>query len=330
MHRKVGIDPTMNTGTEIHVAHMSASSPGASYRPEPLECDHTALVLRQRQNALVQPFQRLLERPVVFGTRPAESQSWFAQSIPRASSTRNELLTAGSSSGKVVNGYQPTAMSVDDVFASEIAAQRRTLADRQAIVDAEKWKRLREQRVARKESLAVQKAERTKRIAEEEAGRKRLVTEQEIERMTRIAEQDVDMEVQRLAQERAKMERQVLVEHGPKVREQHHRKQHNFGGQRVQMDLQREAERHRNMRAQEKLLEQVYKEHNIDVIKLETSSGGAMYAPWDSILGDILDEQKQEELDRKGIYFWFEAGTAISVPQDQESLETMEDTIMSG
>ncbi|MCJ1431328.1 hypothetical protein MMC27_000679 [Xylographa pallens] len=303
---------------------MSSFSPGASYRPERLAYDQ-----RQLQNSLVQPFQRLLERPVVCRTRPAESQSWFAESRPRASSTRNELLTAGSSSGKVVDGYRPTAMPVDDVFASEIAAQRKTLADRQAIVDAEKWKRLREQRVARNESLAVHKAERMKRIAEEEAERKRVVAEQEIERTTQFAEREVDMEMQWLAEEKAKMERQVLVEKNPENREQHYTKRHNLGGQRVRMNPQREAERHRNMHVQEKLLEQVYKEHNIDVVKLETCSGGAMYAPWDSNLGDILDEQKQEELDRKGIYFWLEVGTAISVPQNRENLETIEDTTMS-
>ncbi|MCJ1281601.1 hypothetical protein MMC26_000921 [Xylographa opegraphella] len=334
----------MDTITDSYAVSMSPFSSGPNYKPERLLYDHNAPGLRQLQNSLVQPFQRLLGDPINIAESrkpPTQSQNWFAESVPTVSSARNESTTAGSSYANLAPGYQPTAMPVDEVFASEIAAQRKTVADSRKIAEAAKWKRLREQRVARNEALAVQKAERAKWIAEEEASRKRHIAEpeaqrlkktaeQEAQRMKQTSEREVEMENQRLAEEKAKSESQVLVEQGPDIGEQNHEKRRIPRQQRVKTNLQHEADRHHNMRAQEKLLEQVYKEHNIDVVKVETRSGGAMYAPWDSNVGDILDQQKQEELDRKGLYFWLEAGTAVSVSQNNDSLETTEDVTMSG
>ena len=320
MHLKVVMDPTMDTITDSRAARMSPFR-DLNIDRDRLEYNHNSPALRQLQNSLVQPLQRILDGPVKIAasrTLPAESQSWSNQSTTKGSSTQIELLTAGSSSAKVFEGYQPTVMSVDDAFASEIAAQRKILADRQKMVEAERLKRHWEKRVA-EEALAVQKAERVKRVAEQEA-----------ERTNQTAEREVKMEMSRLAEEKAKLQRQLLAELGPEKSEQHHRKLHNLGEQRVKMHLQCEAERHHNMRAQEKLLEQVYNEHNIDVVKVGTPSGGAMYAPWDSIVGDILEEQKREELHQKGIYFWLEAGIAVSVLQNHETLETLEDVTVSG
>ncbi|MCJ1376939.1 hypothetical protein MMC17_000029 [Xylographa soralifera] len=318
----------MNTVTDSHVTPMSPFSPGIRYRPKRQAYDRNSPALRHLQNSLMQPFQRLLEGPVEIAasrTPPAESQPRFIQSTPKVSSSRNELLAAGASSAKVIEGYQPTAMSVDDVFASEIAAQRKTRADRQKVVEAEKWERLREQRAAKMEALTKQEAERTKRIAEREA---------ELE-VQRLAKSNAEMEVQQpMDDEKAKTEKQIIVKQVSKETNQHRREKYNLAVQRgktnKRLRAKQEAERQRNMRAQEKSLEQIYAEHNIDVIKIGTRSGGAMYAPWDSTLGDILDEQKREELDRKGIYFWLEAGTAVSVPPERESLETIEDVNMSG
>ncbi|MCJ1403294.1 hypothetical protein MMC11_006517 [Xylographa trunciseda] len=234
----------------------------------------------------------------------------------------------------VSEGSQATAKSVDELFAGEIAAQRTILADRRKVVEAEKWKRLREQRaktqkppmqchVKRRQSPAKQESESTTNTAQLEAERTKSVAERETDlEVQRLAKRRAEIEVQRLAEERAKIERQILVERRTYTQ--------NLAEQRAKMERQRQTERQHNMRQQEKLLEQIYAGHNIDVVKVETPSGGSMYAPWDSSMGDILAEQKVEELAQEGIHFWLEAGTRVSVAEHHESLKIPEEATMSG
>ncbi|MCJ1295819.1 chromatin assembly factor-I (CAF-I) p90 subunit [Xylographa carneopallida] len=310
--------------------------------------DQNSPGLRQLQNSLISHFQRLLESPAAIAARevrPAQSPSAVTESMPKAPSIRSGLLTAGSSSSKFVEGYHLIAVPVDDAFASEIAAQRKIRADRHELAEAENRKRLGEQRVAREEALVVQRAERTKlnaekeaekkrKVADQEAEKKRQVVEQESERLKLIAERDVKTKMGQRADDEATTEKQALVEQATEAAKQQRMEMLILAIERgkteKRLEAERKAERQQYMRIQEKLVEQFYAEHKVDVVKIGTSSGGAMYVPWDSIVGDILDEHKQEELDRKGIYFWLEAGTATSVAQERQSLQTVEDVAMSG
>ncbi|MCJ1393167.1 hypothetical protein MMC18_006039 [Xylographa bjoerkii] len=310
-------DAEQHTSPYAFQAFLPPVRSRANSRPERLTYDQDSSTLRQLQKSLAQPSQKLPDGPFELSasrTSPAKSQSWFVQSTPKEPSTRGELLTTVSASPKVDEGAQAIAMSADEVFASEIAAQRIILADREKVVEAEKWKRLAEQRTERGKATTEQKAEKRKRIAEREA-------EMEVQR---VASRKAKMEAHRLAEEKAKMEREILVEQRAKMELQREMEKLSLTQQRAKMKFQREAERQHHMRRQEKLLEQIYAEHKIDVVKMGTPSGGAMYAPWDSTLGSILDEQKEEVLAREGIYFWLEAGTRMSVTEDCESLEIKE------
>ena len=143
------------------------------------------------------------------------------------------------------------------------------------------------------------------------------------EKRTSLAKQKAEIRNHHFAEVKATMGTQNLAEEKPEM------ERYSLVGQRANMEMQHEAERQHNMRHQETLLEQIYAENKVDVIKIGTSSGGVIYAPWDSNLGDILNKQKEEELAGEGIYFWLEAGTEVSVEHKDESLQEINEITMS-